>query len=118
MFNLQDGTFTIVEESGEATPLGRYMASGEGTVDLLTGHLEAGGSYTAANGDLVFWTLTQDGPFGILGFEHSCLFRISDFSPLSLPPRKTRTAIPAAHPEICAYSGRKSVDIPSPDDSL
>jgi hypothetical protein len=60
--NLQDGTFTIVEESGEATHLGRYTASGEGTVDLLTGHLEADGSYTAANGDMVFWTLTQDGP--------------------------------------------------------
>lgn len=60
--DLQDGTFTIVEESGEATHLGRYTASGEGTVDLLTGHLEADGSYIAANGDMVFWTLTQDGP--------------------------------------------------------
>ena len=62
--NLQDGTFTIVEESGEATHLGRFTASGGGTVDLLIGHLEASGYHTAANGDTVFWELTQDGPGG------------------------------------------------------
>jgi len=45
----------IESESGEATHLGLYTNSGEGTVDLRTGESTGSGEITAANGDIVYW---------------------------------------------------------------
>ena len=51
----------IDSEVGEATHVGRFTASGEGTIDLSSGHLEGSGCDTAANGDKVFWDITGEG---------------------------------------------------------
>lgn len=51
----------IDEESGEATHLGLYTNTGEGTHNLITGEVMGSGYSTAANGDILFWQMTRHG---------------------------------------------------------
>ena len=67
ILNFADWTWTS-EGSGQATHLGPFTSSGEGTFSGVLGggtfildRLEGSGSYTLANGDEVFYNVTVEG---------------------------------------------------------
>ncbi len=65
IIDFMSGTWTIVEEIGEATHFGRYTCSGGGTFDSDL-YLTGSGEQIAANGDKVFWEI--EGPPFILTY--------------------------------------------------
>ncbi len=52
--NLSSGN-AVMSDWGEATHTGQFENRGEGQLDLETGALIGSGTFTAANGDKVFW---------------------------------------------------------------
>ncbi len=61
--NLETGS-AVMLDWGEATHTGRFDNQGAGTFDFNSGTLSGGGTFTAANGDKVFWEQTV--PFEVV----------------------------------------------------